>query len=153
MVSLIGIKFETVAISMIAVVILCQVVILWQVAYAEEDLHVMFVNSSQSGYTSNLSYNTITTAIYSPVEQPAVVTIYVQDEDLTPIGIVIFKTTLLAGTTPIEYGFTEPIECYYNTYDHKPICNTDTPNTIYVNVFKDTGFTVPLTSEFVGEMV
>ena len=102
MVSLIGIKFETVAISMIAVVILCQVVILWQVAYAEEDLHVMFVNSSQSGYTSNLSYNTITTAIYSPVEQPAVVTIYVQDEDLTPIGVVIFKTTLLAGTTPIE---------------------------------------------------
>ena len=143
MVSLIG---ETIAISMIAV-------ILFQVASAEEDLHVMFVNSSQSGYTSNLSYNTITTAIYSPVEQPAVVTIYVQDEDLTPIGVVIFKTTLLAGETPIEYGFTEPIECYYNTYNHKPICNSDTPNTIYVNVFKDTGFTVPLTGELVGEMV
>ena len=143
MVRLIG---ETIAISMIAV-------ILFQVASAEEDLHVMFVNSSQSGYTSNLSYNTITTAIYSPVEQPAVVTIYVQDEDLTPIGVVIFKTTLLAGETPIEFGFTEPIECHYNTYDHKPICNTDTPNTIYVNVFKDTGYTIPLTGEFVGEMV
>ena len=143
MVSLIG---ETIAISMIAV-------ILFQVASAEEDLHVMFVNSSQSGYTSNLSYNTITTAIYSPVEQPAVVTIYVQDEDLPPIGVVIFKPTLLAGETPIEYGFTEPIECYYNTYNHKPICNSDTPNTIYVNVFKDTGFTVPLTGELVGEMV
>ena len=143
MVSLIG---ETIAISMIAV-------ILFQVASAEEDLHVMFVNSSQSGYTSNLSYNTITAAIYSPVEQPAVVTIYVQDEDLTPIGVAIFKTTLLVGTTPIEFGFTEPIECHYDSRVHKPICNTDTPNTIYVNVFKDTGYTVPLTGEFVGEMV
>ena len=143
MVRLIG---ETIAISMIAV-------ILFQVASAEEDLYVMFVNSSQSGYTSNLSYNTITTAIYSPVEQPAVVTIYVQDADMTPISVMIFKTTLLVGTTPIEFGFTEPIECHYDSRVHKPICNTDTPNTIYVNVFKDTGYTIPLTGEFVGEMV
>ena len=143
MVRLIG---ETIAISMIAV-------ILFQVASAEEDLHIMFVDTNQSGYTSNLSYNTITTAIYSPVEQPAVVTIYVQDADMTPISVMIFKTTLLAGTTPIEFGFTEPIECHYDSRVHKPICNTDTPNTIYVNVFKDTGYTIPLTGEFVGEMV
>ena len=128
-------------------------VILFQVASAEEDLHIMFVDTNQSGYTSNLSYNTITTAIYSPVEQPAVVTIYVQDADMTPISVMIFKTTLLAGTTPIEFGFTEPIECHYDSRVHKPICNTDTPNTIYVNVFKDTGYTIPLTGEFVGEMV
>ena len=147
MVRLIG---ETIAISMIAV-------ILFQVASAEEDLHIdttiMFVNVNQSGFTSNLSYSTITTAIYSPVEQSAVVTIYVQDADMTPISVMIFKTTLLVGTTPIEFGFTEPIECHYDSRVHKPICNTDTPNTIYVNVFKDTGYTIPLTGEFVGEMV
>ena len=70
---------------------------------------------------------------------------------MVPLGVLIFKTTLLAGETPIDYSFTVPIECNYNTYDHRPICNNEFPRTIYVNVFEDMTFTVPLASEFVAE--
>ena len=66
------------------------------------------------------------------------------------IQAALDKTTLLVGVTPIEFGFTEPIECHYNTYDHKPICNTDTPKTVYVNIFTDSSLTEPLTSEAIG---
>ena len=88
------------------------------VTITEDEMEILFVNSSPSNYSSNLAYNTITTAIYSPIEQPVVITIYVQDEDMTPIGVLIFKTTLLSGTTPLEYGFTEPIKCAYNSLIH-----------------------------------
>ena len=123
------------------------------VLIAQDDLEILFVSSSQSSYSNNLAYNTITSAIYSPVEQPAVITIYVQDEDMTPIGVLIFKTTLLAGTTPIEYGFTEPIKCAYNSLIHGMHCNIHTPNTIYVNVFKDSSLTEPLVPEVSGTMM
>ena len=123
------------------------------VTIAEDEMEILFVNSSPSNYSSNLAYNTITTAIYSPIEQPVVITIYVQDEDMTPIGVLIFKTTLLSGTTPLEYGFTEPIKCAYNSLIHGMHCNTHTPNTIYVNVFKDTSYTVPLAPEMTGVMM
>ena len=115
-------------------------------------MHVMFVESSESRHSNNLSFNTITTAIYSPVMYPAVITIYVQDADMTPIGMMIFKTTLLEGITPIEFGFTEPIECHYNSKVHKPICNTDTPNTIHVNIFTDSRLLKPLAPEMTGIM-
>lgn len=130
--------------------------ILVPTALAEEDntdrdyMYVMFVNSTDSRYSNSFAYTTVTTAIYSTVQYPAVISIYVQDADMTPIGVAIFKTTLLEGVTPIEYGFTIPIECYYNTYDHKPICNTDTPKTVYVNIFTDSSLTEPLTSEAIG---
>ena len=76
-------------------------------AFAEVDdankdyMHVMFVESSESRHSDNFSFNTITTAIYSPVLYPAIITIYVQDADMTPIGMMMFKTTLLKGITPI----------------------------------------------------
>ena len=117
-------------------------------AFAEDEMYVMFVESSEPKYANNLAYHTITTEIYSSVHYPAVITIYVEDADKTPIGVMIFKTTLIEGTTPIEFGFTEPIKCSYNTLDHKPICNTDTPNNIYVNIFTDSSLTVPLAHEF-----
>ena len=128
-------------------------------AFAEVDdtdrdyMYVMFVESSESRHSDNLSYNTITTAIYSTVMYPAVITIYVQDADMTPIGIMIFKTTILEGITPIEFGFTEPIECHYDSRVHKQVCNTDTPNTIHVNIFTDSSLTEPLTSETTGIMM
>ena len=115
-------------------------------------MYVMFVESSESTYSDNLSFNTITTSIYSTVQYPAVITIYVQDADMTPIGVMIFKTTLMVGETPIEFGFTEPIECHYDSRVHKPVCNTDTPNTIHVNIFTDSTLTEPLTSEVTGIM-
>ena len=95
-------------------------------AFAEEPdtdrdyMYVMFVNSTDSRYSNSFAYTTVTTAIYSTVHYPAVITIYVEDANNTPVGVAIFKTTLLEGVTPIEYGFTIPIECYYNTYDHRP---------------------------------
>ena len=137
----------------ILLILLISSILMIPTVFAEDEMTILFVNSSPSNYSSSLAYNTITTAIYSPVEQPAIITIYVQDEDMTPIGVLIFKTTLLAGTTPLEYGFTEPIKCAYNTYVHKPICNTDTPNTIYVNVFKDTNYSMPLAPEMTGVMM
>ena len=121
--------------------------------FANEEMYVMFIESSEARYSDNLSYNTITTAIYSSVQYPAVITIYVQDEDMTPIGVAIFKTTLLEGITPIEFGFTEPIECHYDSRVHNLICNTDTPNTVYVNIFTDSSLTIPLAPEMIGVMM
>ena len=112
---------------------------------------ILFVAVGESQYSGSLQMNTISTAIYSEVQRPAVVTIYVQDHNMVPLGVVLFKTTLLAGETPIEYSFTVPIECHYNTIDHRPICNNEFPRTVYVNVFEDMSFTVPLAPEFMGE--
>ena len=112
---------------------------------------ILFVAVGEAQYSSSLHMNTISTAIYSELQRPAVGTIYVQDHNMVPLGVLIFKTTLLAGETPIDYSFTVPIECNYNTYDHRPICNNEFPRTIYVNVFEDMTFTVPLASEFVAE--
>ena len=125
-------------------------------AFAEEPdtdrdyMYVMFVNSTDSRYSNSFAYTTVTTAIYSTVHYPAVITIYVEDANNTPVGVAIFKTTLLEGVTPIEYGFTIPIECYYNTYDHRPICNTEAPKKIYVNIFTDSSLTEPLVPEASG---
>ena len=122
-------------------------------AFAEDEMYVMFVESSEPKYANNLAYHTITTEIYSSVHYPAVITIYVEDADMTPVGVMIFKTTLLEGVTPIEFGFTEPIKCHYDSRVHKPICNTDTPNKIYVNIFTDSSLTNPLVSEAIGIMM
>ena len=122
-------------------------------AFAEDEMYVMFVESSEPKYANNLAYQTITTEIYSSVHYPAVITIYVEDADMTPVGVMIFKTTLLEGVTPIEFGFTEPIKCHYDSRVHKPICNTDTPNKIYVNIFTDSSLTNPLVSEAIGIMM
>jgi len=118
-----------------------------------DHMYVMFVNSTDTRYSNSFAYTTVTTAIYSTVQYPAVITIYVEDANKTPIGIAVFKTTLLEGVTPIEYGFTVPIECYYNTYDHRPICNTESPKKVYVNIFTDSSLTKPLTSEVTGTMM
>ena len=113
--------------------------------------YVSFVDITEGSSNSQFYVMMVETAIESPVQQEAVVAIYVQDPDMTPVGVMLFKTTLLAGETPIEYSFTVPIECHYNTYDHRPICNNDFPRTIYVNVFEDMSFTVPLAPEFMVE--
>jgi len=116
------------------------------------ELEILFVAIGETQYSGSLQMNTITTAIYSEFQRPAVVTIYAQDSEMVPLGVVIFSTTLLAGETPIEYSFTVPIECYYNTYDHKPVCSSDSPKMIYINVFEDMSFTIPLAPEFEVEV-
>ena len=117
--------------------------------------HVSFVSISEGSSNNQFYVMMVETAIESPVQQQAVVAIYVQDPDLTPVGVMLFKTTLLAGSTPIEFGFTIPNECAYNTMVHHPICSKDIPRTVYVNVFSDyiENGGVPITPEFVGENV
>ena len=139
-----GIEMSKILVYSLVTIILLSAI--HEVVFAEDEMYVMFV-ASEPKYANNLAYHTITTEIYSSVYYPAVVTIYVEDADMTPLGVMIFKTTLLEGITPIEFGFTEPIECSYNTLDHKPICNTDTPNKIYVNIFTDSSLTVPIVQE------
>ena len=117
-------------------------------ALAEEDIQILFVETGESRQISSLDVNVVKMAIYSPIQQSVVVTIYVQDSEMAPLGVLIFKTTLLAGETPIEYGFSVPIECHYDSRVHEPVCNNDSPRTIYVNVFKDLTLTMPLTAEF-----
>ena len=115
--------------------------------------YVSFVDISEGSSNNQFYVMVVETAIESPVQQQAVVAIYVQDPDLTPVGVMIFKTTLLAGTTPIEFGFTIPNECAYDSRAHKSICSKDIPRTVYVNVFSDyiENGGVPIAPEFVGE--
>ena len=120
------------------------------VALALLPLQIMFVETDDPQTVGALSMNTIKTAIYSPVQQQAVVTIYVQDVEMVPLAVMIFKTTLLAGETPIEYSFSIPNECYYDTRIHYPICTADIEKTVYVNVFSDYTFSTPLTTEYEG---
>tara|TARA_Y100000310_G_scaffold274986_1_gene291346 strand:+ start:989 stop:1429 length:441 start_codon:yes stop_codon:yes gene_type:complete len=119
----------------------------------EEDVQILFVETDEPKMIGDLQMNIIKTAIYSSVEQQATVTIYVQDETLTPVGVMIFKTTLLAGQTPIEYGFTVPNECHYDSRVHNMVCSVDFEKTIYVNVFTDSTLTVPLSPELIGVWV
>ena len=118
-------------------------------ALAEEDVQILFVETGEPNMVGNLQMNIVKTEIYSPVEQQATVTIYVEDETLTPVGVMIFKTTLLAGQTPIEYGFTVPNECHYNSMVHDMICSADFEKTVYVNVFTS-ALTMPLAPELSG---
>lgn len=120
---------------------------------AEYQPHVSFVDISEGSSNSQFYVMMVETAIESPVQQEAVVAIYVQDPDMTPVGVMLFKTTLLAGSTPIEFGFTIPNECAYNTMVHHPICSKDIPRTVYVNVFSDyiENGGVPIAPEFMGE--
>ena len=115
--------------------------------------HVSFVDISEGSSNNQFYVMMVETAIESPVQQEAVVAIYVQDPDLTPVGVMLFKTTLLAGSTPIEFGFTIPNQCAYNSLIHGHICSKDIPRTVYVNVFSDyiENGGVPITPEFVGE--
>ena len=117
--------------------------------------HVSFVDISEGSSNSQFYVMTVETAIESPVQQQAVVAIYVQDPDLTPVGVMLFKTTLLAGSTPIEFGFTIPNQCAYNSLIHGHICSKDIPRTVYVNVFSDyiEKGGVSIAPEFVGENV
>lgn len=130
------------------------ILVLVPMVFAEEDtpLHVIFVEMDEQYETSlnNTSFtmNAVKTAIYSPIQQSVVITIYVQSSDNTPLGVAMVKTTLLAGETPIEYGFTIPNECHYDSRTHYPICTTDTEKIVYVNVFSDFSFTYPLSPEF-----
>ena len=68
--------------------------------------YVSFVDITEGSSNSQFYVMMVETAIESPVQQEAVVAIYVQDPDMTPVGVMLFKTTLLAGSTPIEFGFT-----------------------------------------------
>ena len=117
--------------------------------------HVSFVDISEGSSNNQFYVMNVETAIESPVQQQAMVAIYVQDPDLTPVGVMLFKTTLLAGSTPIEFGFTIPNECAYDSMAHQPICSKDVPRTVYVNVFSDyiENGGVPIAPEFVGESV
>ena len=113
-----------------------------------DGVEILYVETGETTMLGQLQMNHYKTAIYSPVEQAAVITMYVQDETLTPVGVFIFKTTLLAGTTPIEYSFSVPNECAYNSMAHKMVCSADFAKTVYVNVFTDFKFTQPITAEF-----
>ena len=118
--------------------------------YAEEnEFEILFAEIGVTQYSGSLQMNTIKTAIYSEFQTPVVVTIYVQDSEMVPLGVMIFKTTLLAGVTPIEYGFTVPIECHYDSRIHEPVCSSDSSRTIYVNIFEDFALTMPLAPEYV----
>jgi|TARA_Y100000310_G_scaffold336233_1_gene420236 hypothetical protein len=126
------------------------VVALIPIAFAEDELHIKYVETDDPQTVGALSMNMISTAIYSPVQQQAVVTIYVQDAEMFPLGVMMFKTTLLAGETPIEYSFSIPNKCHYDTRIHYPICTADIEKTVFVNVFSDYTFSTPLTAEYEG---
>jgi len=101
--------------------------------------HVLFVeiDDGNAVFPDQFYVMNVKTAVYAPVSQTVVVAIYVQDPDLTPAGVMLFKTKLLAGETPIEFGFTIPNQCAYNSLIHGHICSKDIPRTVYVNIFSD----------------
>ena len=103
--------------------------------FAEDDIHIMYVETNPSQERMNMTVNEIRTAIYSPVQQSVVIAIYLQDSEMQPLGVTIFKTTVLAGVTPIETGWSVPD---YAVGDR----------TVYINIFKDTTLTMPIAPEF-----
>ena len=132
----------------LATILLC-IIFGYQTIQAEDEgVQILYVNAGQPNMIGNLQMNYYEAAIYSPVEQRAVITMYVQDQFDTPVGVLIFKTTLLAGITPLEYSFTVPNECAYNSMVHGMICSADFEKTIYVNVFTNSQFTQPMTDEY-----
>jgi len=81
----------------------------------------------------------IKTSIENTEQQKVLITIYVESDDQVPLGVMFFKTTLIEGNIPMEYGFT--------------LQDGHTPENIYINIFTDyiQDGGVPIASEFVME--
>ena len=99
------------------------------------------VISGYSDYERHMNHNIMQThiEIENTVEQPVLVTMYIEGIDSTPIGVMMYKTTLINGTVPISFGFSIP--------------ENETPTRTYVNIFTDyiQDGGVPITPEFVME--
>ena len=97
------------------------------------------VISGYSDYERHMNHNIMQThiEIENTVEQPVLVTMYIEGIDSTPIGVMMYKTTLINGTVPISFGFSIP--------------ENETPTITYVNIFTDyiQDGGVPITPEFV----
>ena len=113
-----------------------------------DELHIVYAESTdQYGHTPQPltagALGTISAMVYSPIEQPVILTIYVQSGAMEPVGVAVLKTTIIEGTTPVLFGFTVPN-------------NVDVDNAVfYVNVWEhqstDGIYTIPLAPEFMGE--
>ena len=99
------------------------------------------VISGYSDYERHMNHEMMQThiEIKNTVEQPVLVTMYIEGIDSTPIGVMMYKTTLVNGTVPISFGFTIP--------------ENETPTKTYVNIFTDYIHNggVPIAAEFVME--
>ena len=65
----------------------------------------------------------IKTSIENTEQQKVLISIYVESDDQVPLGVMFFKTTLIEGNIPMEYGFT--------------LQDGHTPENIYINIFTD----------------
>ena len=81
----------------------------------------------------------IKTSIENTEQQKVLISIYVESDDQVPLGVMFFKTTLIEGNIPMEYGFT--------------LQDGHTPENVYINIFTDyiQDGGVPIASEFVME--
>jgi hypothetical protein len=65
----------------------------------------------------------IKTSIENTEQQNVFISIYVESDDQVPLGVMFFKTTLVEGKIPIEFGFT--------------LQEGHTPEYAYMNIFTD----------------
>ena len=65
----------------------------------------------------------IKTSIENTEQQKVLISIYVESDDQVPLGVMFFKTTLIEGNIPMEYGFT--------------LQDNHTPGNVYINIFTD----------------
>jgi len=81
----------------------------------------------------------IKTSIENTEQQKVLISIYVESDDQVPLGVMFFKTTLIEGNIPMEYGFT--------------LQDGHTPENVYINIFTDyiQDGGVPITPEFIME--
>ena len=81
----------------------------------------------------------IKTSIENTEQQKVLISIYVESDDQVPLCVMFFKTTLIEGNIPMEYGFT--------------LQDGHTPENVYINIFTDYIHNggIPIASEFVME--
>ena len=65
----------------------------------------------------------IKTSIENTEQQKVFISVYVESDDQVPLGVMFFKTTLVEGKIPIEFGFT--------------LQEGHTPEYAYMNIFTD----------------
>ena len=65
----------------------------------------------------------IKTSIENTEQQKVFISIYVESDDQVPLGVMFFKTTLVEGNIPMEYGFT--------------LQDGHKPEYVYMNIFTD----------------
>ena len=104
---------------------------------ADQSAEALEVTSVET--TNSFNFMVVESYVESTVRQKALVAIYVEGQDSTPIGVMLFKTTLLPGTTPIEFGVS--------------LQDNEVPTKTYVNIFTDhiERGGIPLAMEYVEE--